>query len=103
MFTQRVLRLLMVGFACQIFVGMAIDEARGQAAQPRETRPRARNIGVAPGVLRPGALNAMEEAVYNAMLQAASMTGVDNHRLDALPLDRLKEILTQHGTTAPMR
>jgi len=46
---------------------------------------------------------ATEEAVYNAMLQAASMTGVDNHRLDALPLDRLKEILTQHGTTAPMR
>ena len=61
MFTQRVLQLLMVGFACQIFVGMAIDEARGQAAQPRETRPRARNIGVAPGVLRPGALNAITD------------------------------------------
>jgi len=28
---------------------------------------------------------ATEEAVYNAMLQATSTTGVDDHRLDATP------------------
>jgi len=33
-----------------------------------------------------------EETVYNAMLQATSTTGVSDHRLEALPLNRLKEI-----------
>jgi len=46
---------------------------------------------------------ATEEAVYNAMLQATSMTGVDDHRLEALPLDRLKEILARHGIGPPMK
>jgi hypothetical protein len=31
------------------------------------------------------------------------MTGVDDHRLEALPLDRLKEILARHGITAPTK
>jgi len=46
---------------------------------------------------------ATEEAIYNAMLQATSMTGVDTHRLDALPLGKLKEILARHGIGAPMK
>ena len=46
---------------------------------------------------------ATEEAVYNAMLQATSTTGVDDHRLDALPLDRLKEILARKGIGGPTR
>ena len=46
---------------------------------------------------------ATEEAVYNAMLQATSTTGVDDHRLDALPLDRLREILARKGIGGPTR
>jgi D-aminopeptidase len=46
---------------------------------------------------------ATEEAVYNAMLQATSTTGVDDHRLEALPLDRLKEILARHGIGTPTK
>ena len=46
---------------------------------------------------------ATEEAVYNAMLQATSTTGVDDHRLDALPLDRLREILARKGISGPTR
>ena len=38
-----------------------IGEARAQAIQPHEVRPRGRDIGVAPGVLRPGALNAITD------------------------------------------
>jgi D-aminopeptidase len=46
---------------------------------------------------------ATEEAVYNAMLQATSTTGVDDHRLEALPLDRLKEILARYGIGTPTK
>jgi len=46
---------------------------------------------------------ATEEAVYNAMLQATSTTGVDDHRLEALPLNRLKEILARHGIGTPTK
>jgi D-aminopeptidase len=40
---------------------MVIGEARAQAAHPDEMRPRARDIGITPGVLRPGALNAITD------------------------------------------
>ena len=46
---------------------------------------------------------ATEEAVYNAMLQAIPTTGVDDHRLEALPLDRLKEILARHDVGTPTK
>ena len=51
----------MAAIACQMPVDTVIGEARAQAAQPAEARPRARDIGVAPGVLRPGALNAITD------------------------------------------
>ena len=44
-----------------------------------------------------------ELAVYNALLQATATTGVDDHRLEALPLDRLKEILARHSIGAPTK
>ena len=59
--TQCLRQLLIAAIACQMSVGTVISEARAQVAQPIETRPRARDIGVAPGVLRPGALNAITD------------------------------------------
>jgi D-aminopeptidase len=58
---QRLQQLLLIAFACQIFAGMGISEGRAQATQPGDARPRARDIGVAPGVLRPGVLNAITD------------------------------------------
>ncbi len=40
-----------------------------------------------------GVVQATEEAVVNALIDNHSMTGRDNHRLDALPHDRLREIM----------
>jgi len=37
------------------------------------------------------------------MLQATSTTGVNDHRLEALPLNRLKEILARHGIGTPTK
>src|SRR5437763_1271506 len=40
-----------------------------------------------------GVVQATEEAVVNALVDNHSMTGRDNHRVDALPHDRLREIM----------
>src|SRR5437016_4846454 len=40
-----------------------------------------------------GVVEATEEAVVNALIDNHSMTGRDNHRVDALPHDRLREIM----------
>ena len=40
-----------------------------------------------------GVVQATEEAVLNALVDNHSMTGRDNHHVEALPHDRLREIL----------
>ena len=40
-------------------------------------------------------LEATEEAVYNALLQATTVTG-NGHTAEAIPIDRLREILRKH-------
>jgi D-aminopeptidase len=40
-----------------------------------------------------GVVQATEEAVVNALIDNHSMTGRDNHRVDALPHDRLRKIM----------
>jgi D-aminopeptidase len=40
-----------------------------------------------------GVVQATEEAVVNALVDNQSMTGRDNHRVEALPRDRLREIM----------
>src|SRR5204863_7461929 len=40
-----------------------------------------------------GVVQTTEEAVVNALVDNQSMTGRDNHRVEALPHDRLREIL----------
>jgi D-aminopeptidase len=39
------------------------------------------------------AVEAVEEAVYNSLLRATTVTG-NGHTLEAIPIDRLKEIFT---------
>jgi L-aminopeptidase/D-esterase-like protein len=40
-----------------------------------------------------GVVQATEEAIVNALVDNHSMTGRDDHRVDALPHDRLRELL----------
>src|SRR5881227_3026765 len=42
-----------------------------------------------------GAVQATEEAVINALVDNHSMTGRDNHYVEALPHDRLRELITR--------
>ncbi len=43
-----------------------------------------------------GAVEATEEAVYNALVAAVPTRGVDGHVLHAIPHDRLRASLTNH-------
>jgi D-aminopeptidase len=38
-----------------------------------------------------------EEAIVNALVAAESMTGVDNHRVEAISHERLREVLRKYG------
>jgi len=44
-----------------------------------------------------GVVQATEEAVVNALVDNQTMTGADNHRVDALPHDRLRDLLQQYN------
>jgi D-aminopeptidase len=48
-------------------------------------------------------VQATEEAVVNAMVAAKTMTGVDGHTVEALPHDRLREILTKYNRLSTVR
>ena len=42
-------------------------------------------------------MQATEEAIVNALVAAKTMVGCDDHRADAMPHDRVREILRRHG------
>jgi D-aminopeptidase len=73
---------------------------RRQAAAPIADLP---NDRMSP--LFQAAMEATEEAIYNAMLQARTMSGTEGHVLEELPLGALKQILARHGVTpaAPVK
>ena len=48
-------------------------------------------------------VQATEEAIVNAMVAAETMTGVDNHKVLALPHDGLQEVLRKYNLLAPAR
>jgi D-aminopeptidase len=42
-------------------------------------------------------VEATEEAIYNSLLRATTVTGRDGHRVEALPIDKVVEILRKYG------
>jgi D-aminopeptidase len=48
-------------------------------------------------------VQATEEAVVNALIAAQTMTGVDGHTVEALPHDRLREILKKYNRLADVK
>jgi L-aminopeptidase/D-esterase-like protein len=45
-------------------------------------------------------VRAVEEAVVNAMIAARDMTGADDHRVNAIPHDKLQQVLKKYGRLA---
>src|SRR6266849_6438894 len=46
-------------------------------------------------------VQATEDAVINAMVAAETMTGIENHKVIALPHDKLREVLKKYNRLAP--
>ena len=44
-----------------------------------------------------GVVQATEEAVVNALVDNQTMTGANNHRVEAIPRDRLRELLQKYN------
>ena len=78
-----------------------VRQAHARAAAVRLPDRRAserRDVAAVPG----GVSEATEEAVYNAMLQAVTDSGMRGHRLEALPVAVVREVVERH-TLSGMR
>ncbi len=53
------------------------------------------------GALFEATVQATEEAIINALVAAETMTGVDDHKVIALPHDRLREVLKKYNRLSP--
>jgi D-aminopeptidase len=47
------------------------------------------------------AMEATEEAVYNSLFRAQTMTGREGRVVEALPIEQTLEILRRHGVIKP--
>jgi D-aminopeptidase len=45
-------------------------------------------------------VQATEEAIINAMIAAETMTGIENHKVVALPHEKLREVLKKFNRLA---
>jgi L-aminopeptidase/D-esterase-like protein len=82
---------------------IAFSTGNPQAAAAKATA----NVVMTPNeVLNPifeAVVQATEEAIINSMLAAETMTGVSGHRVNALPHDRLREVLKKYNRLHPVR
>ena len=60
--------------------------------QPTRTVEEVHNDAMSPLFL--AAVEAVEEAVYNSLLRATDVTGIQGHKGEALPVERLRDLLS---------
>ncbi len=46
-------------------------------------------------------VQATEEAIVNALVAAETMTGIDDHKVEAIPHDKLREVLRKYSRLGP--
>jgi L-aminopeptidase/D-esterase-like protein len=77
---------------------VAFSTANPNAANPSEPT---RSVATVPNdrmdPLFTATVQAVEEAIVNALVANQNMTGRDNHRVDALPHDRLREVMKKYN------
>jgi D-aminopeptidase len=75
------------------------DGGRGQGGGPASQVRQVEDLGNdAMSALFQGVVEATEEAIYNSLFKATTVTS-RGRTIEALPLDRLREILTKYGVT----
>jgi len=68
---------------------------RIRASEPLRTAQTVGNDMMSP--LFEAVVEATEEAIYNSMFKATTVTGRDGHRVEALPIEKTVEILKKYG------
>ena len=82
-----------------LFVAFSTANPRAGDAKGAVSLAMLPNDGMGP--LFEATVGATEEAILNALVAARTMTGIDGHRVTALPHDRVREILRRHLRLAP--
>lgn len=81
---------------------IAFSTANSGAADPAQPT---HSVATIPNDLLDGifeaTVQAVEEAIVNALVANRTMTGRDDHKVDALPHDRLRAILTKYNRLRP--
>jgi L-aminopeptidase/D-esterase-like protein len=75
---------------------LAFSTANPNAARPTGTAALTMLPNERMGPLFEATIEATEEAILNALAAAETMTGIDDHKVLALPHDRLKEVLKKY-------
>ena len=105
---RNLCRLARRGLAGLARTGASLSDGSGDYALAFSTCPEVRRRPLLAGQLRPtvelpnpamsplfqAAIEAVEEAIYNSLCMAISMQGCRGHAVEALPLDRLKQIIS---------
>jgi L-aminopeptidase/D-esterase-like protein len=78
-----------------IFIAFSTGNAR--AAETKETASVTMVSNDALNPVFEGVVQAVEEAILNAMFAAETMTGFSGHRVTALPHDRTREVLKKYN------
>jgi D-aminopeptidase len=81
-----------------IFIAFSTANSRAAAAGPVGDLQMLPNDSLDP-VFR-ATVEATEEAIVNAMVAAEDMTGVDDHRVIAIPHEALRAVLRKYGRLA---
>ncbi|HMY70548.1 MAG TPA: P1 family peptidase [Blastocatellia bacterium] len=77
---------------------IAFSTAKQNRIRAGETLRNTQTLGnEAMSPLFEGVVEATEEAIYNSLLRATSITGRDGNRVEALPIEKTVEILKKYG------
>jgi len=79
---------------------IAFSTANPGASKPAGLRPLQMLPNEEIGPLFAATVEATEEAIVNALVAAETMTGIDGHKVDAIPHDRLQQILKKYNRLA---
>jgi L-aminopeptidase/D-esterase-like protein len=79
---------------------IAFSTANAGAAKPSGTAPLTILANEDMNPLFTATVQATEEAIVNALVAAETMTGIDGHKAEALPHDKLKEALKKYNRLA---
>jgi L-aminopeptidase/D-esterase-like protein len=82
-----------------LFIAFSTANANAAGAKSVATVQMVPNANLNP--VFEAAVQATEEAIVNAMVGAEAMTGVDGHKVYALPHDRLRETLKKYNRLTP--